>query len=232
MSNNNGQPKPQYRKKFILNDYRPPLPTTEEPLPGAKYPAQFMWEQKNNGAIVAKVHDGIFKEGSKNTHKEVEMDWGDRGVLFEALLEATTNDKFGMRKITPRKKQFIQGPGGGRMSDSPIAQVNYVVTRGDDGVISLGWSKGDYKAVFIFKGIRDLVIMMKNEDGQVVEDRGAMSRWSVRAYVQFHRPILDEMEANAWEPPKPRNDSGQNNRPQNNNNNNNFDDGEFDDPDF
>lgn len=216
----NGNRAVQPRKKFILNDYRQPLPATAEPLPGGKYPAQLMWEQKNNGDIVMKVQDGIYKEGGRNTHKEVVMDNGDRGILFEALLEAANNPEFTFRKVIPRRKQFIQGPGGGKMSDSPVVQVNLMVTREESGMITLGYSKGDYKAVFRFNGPRDMVVMMKGPDGNAVEDIGMLSRWNVRAYIKFHSKVLDQMECDGWEPPKPR-DGGNNNQQQNRNNNNN-----------
>lgn len=198
----------QPRKKHILNDYRQPLPATAEPLPGGKYPAQLMWEQKNNGAIVLKVNDGVYKEGGKNTHKEVDMDWYDRGVLFEALLEAANSKEFVERQVVPRKKQFVYQPGGGKMSDSPIVQVKLTIRREANGFITLGWSKGDYKAVFIFNGPRDMVIMTKGADGNAVEDHSILSRFSVRAYVKFHDRILSQMEENGWEPPKPREPAG------------------------
>lgn len=202
MSNNNQAPRTP-RKKSILNDWRMPHPTTEQPLAGAKYPAQLMWEIKNNGKVVLKVNDGIFKQDGANKHKEVELDAYDRGVLFEGLLEATKNPDFKTKQIDVRARQFVFQGGQGRMSDQPISQVKLTIARDDKGVVSLGYSKGDYKARFVFKGPRDSVLMARVGD-ETVEDHGTMSRWALRNWVNFHRPILDRMEVEAWEPPKPR----------------------------
>lgn len=202
------RPPVQPRKKFILNDYRQPLPVSDAPVAGGKYPAQLMFEQMNNGKIVLKVQDGVYTPGAnKNTHKEVEMDWGDRNFFFESMLEAATDANFGMRKVTPRRRQYVHAPGGGKMSENPVVQVNLVITRDEAGVITLGWSKGDYKVTFTFKGPRDMLVMMKGTDGVAKEDHGFSSRMNVRAWVKFHRPILDQMEQNVWEPPKPKGDA-------------------------
>jgi hypothetical protein len=203
----NGQPPRQQRKKTFLNDYRQAHPSTAEPMPGGKYPAQLMFEQKITGQIVMKVNDGVFKEG-KSTHKEVEMDGYDRGILFQAMLEAADNPNFKVKKVVVAKHQFVFQGGSGRMSDKPVVQVNLVITRDDNGVITLGYSKGDYKAVFIFKGPRNTVVMTRNEAGETIEDHGLMSRWAVRHWVSFHKPVLERMEMEGWEPPKPKGDAG------------------------
>lgn len=207
MSNNNQAPRTP-RKKSILNDWRMPHPATEQPMAGGKYPAQLMWEIKNNGKIVLKVNDGVFKQDGANKHKEVELDAYDRGILFEGLLEATQNPDFKTKQIDVRSKQFVFQGGAGRMSDQPISQVKLTISRDEKGVMSLGYSKGDYKARFIFKGPRDSVLMFRNGD-ETTEDNGTMSRWATRNWVNFHRPILDRMEVEGWEPPKPR-DGGNN----------------------
>ena len=82
--NNQGGGRPQGtpRKKSFLNDWRQPHPATDAPLEGGKYPAQFMWEVTNAGKIVLKISDGVFKEGAKSPHKEVEMNGYDRNILF------------------------------------------------------------------------------------------------------------------------------------------------------
>jgi hypothetical protein len=53
-------------------------------------------------------------------------------------------------------------------------------------------------------------VMMRNAAGEVVEDKGIMSRWAVRHWVGFMKPVLERMELEGWEPPKPRNTDGGN----------------------
>lgn len=192
------------RKKTALNDYRLPHPRTDAPLEGAKYPAQLMFDQKNNGMIVLKVSDGIYKPGVPSTHKEVELDGYTRNVLFEAVLEATNNPDFKVKQLSVRKKQFVHGPGGGRMSENPIVQANLTIGRDSNGVVSLGYSKGDYKAMFNFRGPNDTVLLVKEGDERV-EDHGTLSRWTARAWVGFHKDLLNTLEIEGWTPPKPRN---------------------------
>lgn len=218
----NGQQRPAFtpRKKTLLTDYRQPHPVSTEPVPGAKYAAQLMWDQANNGKIMLKVNDGIYKEGAKSNHKEIEMDYAHRGVLFEALLEATTDSNFKTKQIPVQWKQFVFAGGSGRMSDQPVLQVFFTVIRDAQGRITLGWTKGDYKVQFLFKGPKDTTVYIKNDEGERVEDHGIMSRWSVRAWIGFHRPILDRMDNDGWEPPKPKEGApasgGGNQRPNNN----------------
>lgn len=192
------------RKKTLLTDYRQPHPVSTAPVEGAKYPAQLMWDQANNGKITLKVNDGVYKEGAKSTHKEVDMDYSHRGVLFEALEEACRDPNFGTKQIPVQWKQFVFTGGSGRQSDSPVIQVILTISRDKAGCISMGWSKGDYKVQFKFKGPKDTTVYIKNAEGVREEDHGIMSRWSVRAWIAFHRPMLDRMERDAWEPPVPK----------------------------
>lgn len=201
MSRQNSTPQP--RKKTMLNDWRQPHPVSDSPVEGSKYPAQLMWTQANNGRILLTVNDGQFKEGGSK-HKEVELDWADRGQLFEALLEACNTPEFASRTVHIRKKDFVRSNGQSRMSDQAITKMTFLVARGKDGSIKMGWFKGDYKVTFTFKGPRDTVVLIKQPDGNTVEDPGLMSRASVRRWIKFFSPILDEMERNAWEPAKPR----------------------------
>ena len=206
--NQDQQPPKKTRKKTLLTDYRQPHPVSTEPVQGAKYPAQLMWDQANNGKIMLKVNDGIWKEGAKTTHKEIEMDYAHRGVVFEALLEATQDPNWGSKQIPVQWKQYVFAGGSGRMSDTPVLQVFLTVVRDKAGCIILGWSKGDYKVQFKFKGPKDTTVYIKNDAGERVEDHGIMSRWAVKAWVNFHRPILDRMENDSWEPPKPKDGTG------------------------
>lgn len=192
------------RKKTLLDDYRQPHPATKDPLPGGKYPAQGMWQQKNNGTIVFKINDGVFEKGQKNNPKEVDMNYVDRGALFEAILEATNDANFGVKQIPIAKRQYIFAGGQSKLSDNPIVQATFTVMRTKEGVITVGYSKGDYKAQLIFKGANFTTVYYKNDAGEKVEDIGMMSRWAARTWVRFHADLLDEMERNGWEPPKPR----------------------------
>ena len=216
----------QPRKKFLLNDWRQPFPATDVPLEGGKYPGQLMFEQKNNGQIVMKVSDGVYKEGAGKL-KEIEMDWAHRNVMFEALLEAASNENFDTKQISVRWKQFVRTGGMSRMSEQPIQQGYLTISRDKNGVIFLGYSKGaDYKAQFRFKGPKDTVVISRNEQGEKAEDHGLMSRWMVRAWVNFHRPILDRMELEGWQPPKSANNgNGGFNGGGNNNGNGGFNGG-------
>ena len=202
-NNGSGQSTPQPRKKTMLNDWRQPHPTSDSPVEGSKYPAQLLWVQANNGRLLLQVSDGVFKEGG-NKHKEVEMDWADRGQLFEALLEACSQPEFASRTVHIRKKDFVRTGGASRLSDQPITKMTFLVARAKDGSIKLGWMKGDYKVTFTFKGPRDTVILVRQPDGSTAEDHGLMSRASVRRWIRFFEPTLDDMERNAWEPPKPK----------------------------
>lgn len=208
MSNNNQGFTP--RKKTLLDDWRAPHLATAEPMQGGKYPAQLTWQQKNNGGIVLKVNDGVWKEGGGgNQHKEVDMDFASRGLLFEAVLEAANNPDFKTKQFSLRKRQFVRGPNGNRMSDQPITQATFTVIRKQDGTIQLGYSRGDYKPLFVFKGPFESVLLTR-EDGESVEDVGLMSRLAARSWVNFHRPILDKLEFEGWQPPKPRNNNNNN----------------------
>lgn len=234
MRNQNNGPKFTPRKKMFLNDWRQPHPSTEKPLEGAKFPAQFMWEITNAGKIVFKVNDGIFKEGGggKNNHKEVEMGAYDRGILFETIAEAANSPDFTSKQYTIRKHDFVFTGGQSRMSESPVTKGVFTIKRDENGVISLTYSRGDYKATCLFKGPNSNTITMRGPDGTVVEDKGFMSRMAARRWVKFHEPILDRMEQDGWEPPKPKGDGTPGQHKQNNNpnqsNTNTFDE-DFDD---
>lgn len=200
---NNGVPQNQ-RKKTLLDDWRQPHPATLQPLGGGKYPATGVFQQKNNGAIVFKINDGVFNRDQKTNHKEVELNYSDRNALFEGIVEATNNPEFKTKQLVLAKKQFIKSGGMSKISDQAIVQAMFTIIRDDDGVITLVYTKGDYKAPLVFRGSNDSTLWMKNEAGEKVEDRGTMSRWAARGWVKFHETLLNEMEIQAWEPPKPR----------------------------
>lgn len=224
----NDQPQFTPRKKLFLNDWRQPHPTSEAPLEGAKFPAQFLWELTNAGKVVFKINDGIWKEGAKTTHKEVEMGAYQRGILFNSLLEAANNPEFTIKQYIIKKPGFVRTGGQSRMSDQPITHGTFTIKRDDRGVITLGYSKGDYKTTTSFRGPNNDVIMMRNEAGELVEDIGFMSRMYLRSWVDFHKRVLDRMELDGWTPPVPKGDKGKPAGDPNKSTPNNFDD-DFDD---
>lgn len=227
----NGAPSGQKRKKTFLNDYRQAHPSTDGPINGGKYPAQLMFEQKITGQIVLKINDGVFSEG-KSTHKEVELDAYDRGLLFEALKDAADiagNPNFKAAKVVPARHQFVFQGGSGRMSEKPVVQCNFTITREDNGEITLGYSKGDYKALIRFKGPRSMNVMTRTPTGEVVEDKGIMSRWAVRHWCGFMKPVLERMELEGWEPPKPKGDAAPRNNDYNSSNDSSSSTDSFDD---
>lgn len=232
-NNGGGGDRPVFtpRKKMYLNDWRMPHPASDAPMEGGKYPAQFMWELTNAGKVVLKISDGVYKEGAKSPHKEVELDMYHRNILFEALLEATNNPEFGTKQLVVKKHQFVRTGGASRMSDAPITQITLTIIRDADGIITLGYSKGDYKVKTRFKGPNQSVILVRNAGGETVEDLGVMSRMYVRSWIKFHQPVLDRMELEGYEPPKPREGTGGGavvQRPSNQNQSN-LNDGTFDD---
>lgn len=224
------------RKKTLLDDWRQPHPATLQPMAGGKYPAQGVFQQKNNGNIVFKISDGVFNRDQKTNHKEVELNYSDRGVLFDSVLDAASDPNFGTKQLVFQKKGFIRAGGVSKISDSPIVQAMFTVIRDQNGVITLVYTKGDFKAPLVFRGSNDSVLYVKNEAGEKVEDRGLMSRWAARAWVSFHRTVLDQMERERWEPRPPKEGTGGGGGYQDRNgggggSNNSFDD-EFDDPLF
>lgn len=226
----------QPRKKTILNDYRMPLPASASPMEGARNPAQFMWELKNNGKIVFKVNDGVYKQGAKNTHKEVELDYHERGMIFEAIRDAINNKDFVNKQIPIRKKDFVFSNGRSQMSDQPILKATMTIRRDDQGIIHWGYSKGDYKVEVSFRGPFDTAVYYKDDQGNRREDFGALSRYSAAAYVRFHEPILNRIEEEHWTPPKQKEGSGGGNGGGNNygggGSQPSGDDFDFDDVDF
>lgn len=196
------------RKKTLLDDWRQPHPATLQPMQGGKYPAQGVFQQKNNGAIVFKINDGVFNRDQKTNHKEVELGYSDRGILFESVIEATNNVNFGTKQMVVQKKQFIKSGGQSKISDNPIVQAMFTIIRDANGVVTLVYTKGDYKAPLVFRGPNDTVLYMKNEAGEKVEDKGTISRWAARAWARFHCDVLNDMERAAWEPRAPRENQG------------------------
>lgn len=215
-----------------MNDWRQSHPRSMEPVEGAKFPAQLLWEIQNNGEIVLKVNDGVYQEGKSSRHKEVQLDFYERGLLFETLLEACDNKDFQSRVIQPKKHGFVFQNGQSKLSDQPIVKVTLTVARDEDGVIALGYTKGEYRVRFSFIGPAESTILVKTPDG-TKEDKALTSRCYTRTWTKFHQQLLNEIQNQRWTPPKPKNGSGGGNNNSggggNSNSNTSGDDFDFDD---
>ncbi len=182
------------RQRTLLNDWKLPHPSTEQPMPGGKYPAQVMFEQKNNGDIVFKISDGVYQPGAKNTHKEIVLDLYHRGLIFEAVLDACNNPNFTSKAIPLRWKDFVGGSGGTRMSEQPITHGNFMISLDDKQRVCMTYSKGDYRAPIVFRGPKDSTCYIKGPNGEKIEDHASTSRYMARTWVNFHQQVLAPME--------------------------------------
>jgi len=212
----------QRRPQTMFNDFRYPMPKSDKPVDGAKYPATWTWDIGLNGAIYFKVNDGHYGKDDKNAKsKEVELSVMDRNALFN-LMENAINDKnFSKAQYHVKKIQF---GAGGRLNDHPSTLGTFTVIRDQQGRIMVGYSKGTYKVMFPFISPYESVIMVAT-DGEPREDAGLMSRVYCKAFIDFSRRFLDQAEWDAYKPRERKdNNSGGGNRGNNNwgggNNNN------------
>lgn len=199
------------RAKTMLNDYNQPHPETEQPMPGGKFNGAMRFEQKGNGKIVLRLHDGVWTTEKKTT-REVELDYMERGALFDAVLQAADEKSpFASVNIPVNQKGWVRGPTGSKPTDTPINMCNLIVSREPDGRVSLEYVKNDYrfKVVFRLKNVASYKIKMP--DGTVKDDVGMPSRSSARSWSNWHAPLLNQMEREAWTPreTKPFNGGGQ-----------------------
>ncbi|UVD32266.1 hypothetical protein [Vibrio phage phiKT1028] len=213
------QPQGNARQKTIFNDFYGVHPTTLQPVEGAKFPGQMLWEIANNGRILFKADDKRYNPNDNQAYKkkECEMGYGDRNMIFDLLIEAATDATFTKAQYTVKKRSFVRQNGQSKMSDQPIAQGQFTVIRDQQGVISLGYSRGDYKVLFTFDrpGFSELNFF---ENGEWVPATGRMSQMWVRSYVNRVRKFLDQKEDENYQPPKPKNGGGNNNWGGGNNN--------------
>lgn len=202
------------RPQTMFNDYRYPMPKSDKPVEGAKYPARWTWEFSATGsATFFKVNDGIFGKDDRNAKsKEVELSVFDRNALFQLMEEACDNPNFTKSQYVVKKVQFGNQ---GRLNDHPSILGAFTVMRDSEGKIAVGYTKGTYKVVFPFISPFDSTIMVSTDGGEPREDRGLMSRVFCKAFIKFSRRYLDQYE---WENYKPKekkdggNGGGNNNR--------------------
>lgn len=191
------------REKTIANDWRLPHPRSLKPVDGAKFPAQLLFDKKNNGDICIKVNDGVFQQGKSNAHKEVTLNFYQRGLIFEALLEAANNPNFESKNIQIKERAFVHSGGTSRMSDNPIVKLALVVNKDEEGIINIGYSKGDYRVMFQMLGPNESTIIVR-KNGETVEDKALTSRCYVRTWVKFHQRLLDQWEVEGFKPHEPK----------------------------
>jgi hypothetical protein len=197
----------QRRPQTMFNDFRYPMPTSDKPVEGAKYPARWTWECGLNGNIYFKVNDGVWGQQDKNAKsKEVELSVFDRGALFGLIEEAIRNPDFTKSQYLVKKTTFGQG---GRMNDHPSILATFTIIRDAEGCIKVGYTKGTYKVMFPFTSPYDSVILMAGPGGgEPVENRGLMSRVYAKAFIDFSRVKLDDYEFTNF---KPREKKGEGN---------------------
>lgn len=194
------------RIKTPFNDYRYPHPKTKDPLPGAKYPAQALWDVSNPGKIIFKVSDGVFGGGDNSyKKKQQEIEGPERNAIFALLLEAARDPNFEKSVYSIKRKTFVREGGQSRMSDRPIVQAQFTVLRDKStGVVSLGFSKSDFKALFVFDKPSDSELV-DYINGEYVPATARMSRLYVEGYVGWISTPLTQLETEKYTPPKPRN---------------------------
>ncbi|WNV45872.1 hypothetical protein [Aeromonas phage AerS_266] len=212
--NNNTNREFQRRPGSMLNDYRYPMPMSEQPVEGAKYPARWTYELGLDGKIYFKVNDGVYGKDDRNAKlKEVALSAMDRNSLFNLMREACDNKDF--TKAQYHVKQVTFG-NGGRLNDHPSTLGIFTVVRNPEGKISVGYSKGTYKVMFHFNSPFESIILVQ-KDGEPQEDKGLMSRVYCKAFIEFSAKILDKYEIENY---KPREKKDANNNGGGNNNNN------------
>lgn len=201
---NNNQPQGNQRPKTLFNDYRGLHPATRNIATGAKFAGQLTWELCAGGKIKLKADDKVRTEGNAYTKKEIEMDFHNRNSFFELLLRAANDPMFTKGQFAVKKHQWIRGSNGNQLSDQPLSQGEFTVIRDENGVISVGYSKSDYKILFDFSKpgfstYREFV------NGEWVDAQGKLSQDFVRGWVNGTRHLLDRWEWDNYTPPKPKN---------------------------
>lgn len=192
------------RPQTMFNDFRYPMPKSDQPVEGAKYPATWNWELGLSGQIFMKVSDGIWGKDDKNAKsKEIELSWADRNALLNLMEEAINNVNFTKAQYVVRKITFGTG---GRLNDHPSTLGTFTIIRNAEGKIMVGYTKGTYKVMFPFTSPYESVILV-SKDGESREDHGLMSRVYCKAFIDFSRKYLDQYE---WENFKPREKKGEN----------------------
>lgn len=193
------------RPQTMLNDFRYPMPKSDKPVDGNKYPARATWECGLNGNIYFKVNDGAYGKDDRNAKlKEVEMSIMDRGALFNLMENAINDPNFTRSQYCVKKQQF---GGNGRMNENASTLGTFTIIRDAEGRILMGYTKGTYKVMFPFTSPFESVILVSNDGQEPREDHGLMSRVYCKAYIDFCRKFLDQYETDNFKPREKKGDS-------------------------
>lgn len=213
------------RPKSMLSDFRYPLPRSDKPFEGSKYPATWNWELGLSGQVFMKINDGKFGKDDPNAKlKEVELGWADRNALFNLIENAINDENFGKGQYHVKKVQFGSS---GRLNDFPSTLATFTVIRDSAGKIHVGYTKGTYKIMFTFTSPNESVILFTGKDGGEPQPQpGLMSRCYAKAFIDHSRKFLDQYEWDNYKEKEKKGDNnnnggGRNNWGGGNNNNNN-----------
>lgn len=188
------------RAKTILNDYMQPHPETEQPVQGAKHNGALRFEQKANGRIVLRVYDNVWSDQKKTT-REVELDYNERGTLFEAVRQASDEKcSFASVNIPINQRGWMRTATGNKLTDDPINMCNLIVSREPDGRVSLEYVKADFRFKVLFRLKNCASWKIKTVTGEIKDDAGLPSRASARTWCNFHETLLNDMERAVWTP--------------------------------
>lgn len=188
------------RPSTMFNDFRYPMPTSDKPVEGAKYPARWTWEFAATGsATFFKVNDGNYGPSDRNAKsKEVELSVFDRNSILN-LMENAINDK-NFTKTQYHVKKITFG-NNGKLNEHASTLGTFTIIRDSEGRILVGYTKGTYKVMFPFTSPYESTVMVSTDGGEAREDRGLMSRIYCKAFIDFSRKYLDQYE---WDNYKPR----------------------------
>uniref|UniRef100_A0AAU8KY31 Uncharacterized protein n=1 Tax=Pantoea phage Survivor TaxID=3232176 RepID=A0AAU8KY31_9CAUD len=202
--NNNGQQFAR-RPQTLFNDYRYPMPTSDKPVEGAKYPARWTWELGLSGQIFFKVNDGVWGKDDKNAKsKEVELSNFDRNAILNLMENAINDVNFSKAQYHVKKITFGNG---GKLNDYPSTLATFTIIRDPEGKILVGYTKGTYKVMFPFTSPYESTILVAQNGGEPQEAKGLMSRVFCKAFIDYSRKFLDQYEYENYKP-KEKKDSG------------------------
>lgn len=194
--NNNGKEFAR-RPQTPFNDYRYPMPTSDKPVEGAKYPARWTWELGLSGQIFFKVNDGVWGKDDRNAKsKEVELSNFDRNAILNLMENAINDVNFTRAQYVVKKVGFSNG----KLNDFPSVLATFTVKRDADGKIYVGYSKGTYKVMFPFTSPYESTILVAQNGGEPVEAAGLMSRVYCKAFIDYSRKFLDQYEYENYKP--------------------------------
>lgn len=215
-----GQQATNQRPRLIINDYTQNHPETKQPFQGAKFNGQAYWALKNNGRIVLIFKDNVWVNNQASPTRELELSFTERGVLFDTIRQAASNDDFVSAMVPVNQKVWIKENGKNKRSDTPVNIANIVIARNPEGEISMEYVKGDYKMQVFFAMPNAPKFKYRLKDGSVIEDSGRPSQSAARGWCNKMEPYLNKLEEDNYQPRVTNTNAGNgggNNWPRNNN---------------